>query len=61
MAGPGIAGLLYTYVGYFYAFLIFVILVTISAILCNLYIPKSINNSLAQYDELITGEISNDE
>lgn len=46
MTGPGIAGLLYTYIGYFYAFLAFVIMVSVSAILCLIYIPKSINNSV---------------
>ncbi len=49
MAGPGIAGLLYVYLGYFNAFLIFVITVTISAILCFVYIPNSINNSHSQF------------
>jgi hypothetical protein len=61
MAGPGIAGLLYSYFGYFYAFLSFVVLVSISAMLCYVYIPKSINNSPAQYDELITGEEPNEQ
>lgn len=61
MAGPGIAGLLYSYLGYFYAFLSFVIIVTISALLCYFYIPKSINNPPAYYDELIIGEEPNEE
>ena len=39
MAGPGIAGILYTYLGYFYAFLTFVIIVAISALLCSYFIP----------------------
>jgi MFS family permease len=51
MAGPGIAGILYTFLGFFYAFIMFAIMVLISAILCYVYVPNSINNSPAQYDE----------
>jgi len=47
MAGPGIAGILYTYFGYFTAFFSFAIFVIISAIFCFFYIPdkKSSNSS----------------
>jgi len=47
MAGPGIAGILYTYFGYFNAFLSFAIFVFVAAIFCFFYIPekKSANES----------------
>jgi MFS family permease len=41
MAGPGIAGILYTYFGYFEAFLGFAIFIIFSAIFCYFYIPES--------------------
>jgi MFS family permease len=50
MIGPGIAGFLYTYVRYFWAFTGFVILVGISATLCMIYIPQSMNQSFADED-----------
>jgi MFS family permease len=50
MAGPGIAGFLYAYLGYFNAFFIFVILIIVSAIFCLVVIPNSINNSCGTID-----------
>jgi MFS family permease len=39
MAGPGIAGFLYTFLGYFKAFFIFVVFIGISGILSLIFIP----------------------
>lgn len=39
MAGPGIAGILYTYFGYFSAFFGFVIFIALSGVFCLVFIP----------------------
>lgn len=39
MAGPGIAGVLYTYFGYFNAFFGFVIFIGLSGVFCQVFIP----------------------
>ena len=51
MAGPGIAGLLYAFIGYFNTFIVFVFIVTISGIFCLVYIPNSINLSPKSYNQ----------
>jgi len=51
MAGPGIAGFLYTYMGYFWAFTGFVIFVGCSGLLCMFYIPSSLNHSFSEDEE----------
>jgi MFS family permease len=43
MAGPGIAGILYTYLGYFIAFFCFVIFIALSGIFCQIFIPQKMN------------------
>ena len=45
MAGPGIAGFLYTFLGYFESFFCFVVFIGVSALLCLFFIPNSINRS----------------
>jgi hypothetical protein len=45
MAGPGIAGFLYTYLGYFKSFFCFVVFIGVSGLLCLFFIPNSINRS----------------
>ena len=45
MAGPGLAGFLYTYLGYFSSFFCFVVFIGVSGLLCLFFIPESINQS----------------
>lgn len=45
MAGPGIAGFLYTFMGYFDAFFGFVLFIGFTGILSLIFIPNSINHS----------------
>ncbi len=40
MAGPGIAGILYSFCGYFKAFFGFVVFIAITGIFCWYYIPE---------------------
>jgi MFS family permease len=51
MAGPGIAGVLYTYFGYFSAFFGFVIFIGLSGIFCQVFIPASMNGHYSEEDE----------
>lgn len=51
MAGPGIAGVLYTYFGYFSAFCGFVIFIALSGIFCYAFIPSSINGAYRDENE----------
>jgi MFS family permease len=51
MAGPGIAGILYTYLGYFQAFFGFVIFIALSAIFCQVFIPQSMNGKFREEDD----------
>ena len=39
MAGPGIAGILYSYLGFFKAFLVFAVFIIFAGILCFIFIP----------------------
>ena len=45
MAGPGIAGFLYTYLGYFKSFFCFVVFIGVSGLFCLYFIPNTINRS----------------
>jgi MFS family permease len=51
MAGPGIAGVLYTYFGYFKAFFGFVIFIALSGVFCQVFIPSSMNGTYSEDDE----------
>ena len=56
MAGPGIAGVLYTYFGYFSAFFGFVIFIALSGIFCQVFIPASMNGTYNEDDEDVEKE-----
>jgi MFS family permease len=51
MAGPGIAGILYTYFGYFSAFFGFVIFIALSGVFCQVFIPSKMNGHYSEEDE----------
>jgi len=51
MAGPGIAGFLYTFLGNFKSFFCFVVFIGVSGLICLFFIPDSINLSCRNHEQ----------